>query len=80
MGVMALEALEIAPDEIHDIERAVRHLDTARLSAQMKTGSLDAGNQWRFGRANGPRPKELLETIAERLRAKEAEKEGEASA
>lgn len=80
MGVMALEALEIEPDDIHDIARAVRHLDKARLSAQIKSGSMEAGNQWRFGRANGPRPKELLETIAERLRAKEAEKEGEAKA
>lgn len=74
MGVMALEALEVEPDDIHDIERAVRHFDTARLSAQIKSGSIEAGNQWRFGRKNGPRPKELLESIADKIRAREAEK------
>lgn len=66
IGHLGLEAINVAPEEIADIERAVRHLDAARLDAQIKAQDMTAGADLRFGRDDGPRPQEILERLAER--------------
>lgn len=48
MGLMALQALNVDPDEIADVEAALRHLDETRLSEQISTGDLRAGFEKRF--------------------------------
>ena len=68
MGLISLEAINVAAEEIGDIERAVRQLDSARLDAQIAAGDIAAGSEYRLGRDGGPRPKEILETLAARLR------------
>lgn len=70
MGLSALETLDIDPDEIADAELAVRRLDEARLAEQMASGDLAAGIDLRFTAAANPRPREVLEQLAERLRAR----------
>lgn len=48
MGRRALEELAIGTDEIADVERAFRHNDETRLTAQMESGNLHAGREHRF--------------------------------
>ena len=48
MGRRALEELAIGSDEIADVERAFRHNDETRLTAQMESGNLHAGREHRF--------------------------------
>jgi monovalent cation:proton antiporter-2 (CPA2) family protein len=67
MGLAALQTIDIAPDEIADAERAVRHLDEARLAAQMESGDLAAALDLRFTAASTARPREVLEQLADRL-------------
>lgn len=68
MGIQALEALEVPPDEIIDAEQALRHLDSARLDAQIEAGDMRAGADLRFRASGGPRPREILDQLADRLR------------
>lgn len=48
MGLMALQALDIAEDEIADVEAALRHLDETRLQDQISSGDVRAGMDKRF--------------------------------
>lgn len=48
MGIMALQALERTPEEIHDIERAFRLMDKERLGRQIAEGDIRAGIELRF--------------------------------
>jgi len=48
MGLMALQALDVDPDEIANVEGALRHLDETRLQDQISTGDLRAGFEKRF--------------------------------
>lgn len=68
MGIQALEALDVKPNEIADAERALRHLDAARFDMQMESGDLRAGAHLRFRPGDGPRPREILDQLADRLR------------
>jgi CPA2 family monovalent cation:H+ antiporter-2 len=68
MGIQALEALHVAPDEIVDAERALRHLDAARFDMQMESGDMGAGAHLRFRPGDGLRPREILDQLADRLR------------
>ncbi|MCU0729147.1 MAG: cation:proton antiporter [Sphingopyxis sp.] len=68
MGLLTLQAIDIAPDEIADAEAAMRQLDSARLQAQIDSGDLRAGIDWRFGADDKVKSKEVLERFAERLR------------
>jgi len=68
MGIQALEALDVEPDDIADAERALRHLDAARFDMQVESGDLRAGAHLRFRAENGPRPREILDQLADRLR------------
>lgn len=68
MGIQALEALEVAPEEIVDAEKALRHLDAARFDMQMESGDLRAGAHLRFRPGDGPRPRDILDQLADRLR------------
>lgn len=68
MGIQALEALDVEPDEIADAERALRHLDAARFDMQLESGDLRAGAHLRFRPGDGPRPREILDQLADRLR------------
>jgi monovalent cation:proton antiporter-2 (CPA2) family protein len=66
MGLMALEALDIDPEEMASAERGMRQLDAARLDAQINTGDIAAAADLRFGDKMG-KSKEVLERLAERL-------------
>ncbi len=67
MGLSALQTIAIAPEEIDQAERAVRQLDEARLAAQMESGDITAGRELRFTEGPGPRPRDVLEQLADRL-------------
>lgn len=67
MGLAALQTIDIDPREIEEAERAVRQLDEARLAAQMESGDLAAGRELRFTAGPGPRPRDVLELLADRL-------------
>ena len=68
MGIQALEALDVAAEEIVDAEKALRHLDAARFDMQMESGDLRAGAHLRFRPGDGPRPRDILDQLADRLR------------
>ena len=67
MGIMLLSSLDISPEEINDSEAAVRHLDSARLAAQVEAGDIGAGSDLRFRAGGGQRSREILDQLAERL-------------
>jgi CPA2 family monovalent cation:H+ antiporter-2 len=67
MGLAALQTIDIDPRDIEDAERAVRQLDEARLAAQMESGDITAGRDLRFTAGPGPRPRDVLEQLADRL-------------
>lgn len=67
MGLAALQAIDIEPRDIEEAERAVRQLDEARLAAQMASGDITAGRELRFTASPGPRPRDVLEQLADRL-------------
>lgn len=67
MGLMALHAVDLPPDDIVLAECAVRKLDEARLSVQAETGDMRAGNDLRLSGASGKRPREILDLLADRL-------------
>ncbi len=67
MGIAALQTIDIEPQEIEEAERAVRQLDEARLAAQMASGDITAGRELRFTAGPGPRPRDVLEQLADRL-------------
>ena len=69
MGLAALQTIDIDPREIEEAERAVRQLDEARLAAQMESGDLTAARDLRFTAGPGPRPRDVLEQLADRLAA-----------
>ena len=69
MALHALEAIAVAPDDIADAERAVRHLDGARLNAQIDAGDMRAGLDLRFTAEGNQRPREILDRLADRLRS-----------
>ncbi|NCP11806.1 MAG: sodium:proton exchanger [Sphingomonadales bacterium] len=52
MGRLALEAIEIAEEEIADVEQAFRHNDQTRLEMQIEAGDLHAGSEHRFKTAS----------------------------
>ncbi len=69
MALDALEAIDIGPDEIADAERAVRHLDSERLNAQIDSGGdMRAGFDLRFTAEGNQRPREILDRLADKLR------------
>lgn len=68
IGRLGLQAIGLSDEEAEDIERAVRHLDTARLDAQISSGDITAGSDLRFRSGGGPRPREILEELATRIR------------
>lgn len=69
MAIHTLEAIDIAPEEIADAERAVRHLDSERLNAQIISGGdMRAGSDLRFTAEGNQRPREILDRLADRLR------------
>ncbi len=69
MALHTLEAINIAPEEIADAERAVRHLDSERLNAQITSGGdMRAGSDLRFTADGNQRPREILDRLADRLR------------
>ncbi len=65
MGLDLLTALDIAPEEIADAERALRHIDGARLDAQIASGDIRAAADLRF--AEGSKRADVLERLAQRL-------------
>ena len=67
LGIMALDIIGIDEREIADSERAVRHLDSVRLDAQMESGDLRAGHELRFRESGGPSRADVLEQLAERF-------------
>ena len=48
MALMALQSLETPVDEVRDIERAFRQMDSERLEMQIAEGDLAAGRHLRF--------------------------------
>jgi CPA2 family monovalent cation:H+ antiporter-2 len=68
LGGQVLDGIGIEHDEISDAERAVRHLDTARLAIQIDSGDIAAGRDLRFTPGGGQRPREILDQLADRLR------------
>lgn len=70
MGLKALDKLGVAPDEIADVEAALRHLDESRLRAQMDEGDLTAGASHRFRPGQGRQARSVLDLIEERRRTR----------
>jgi voltage-gated potassium channel Kch len=68
LGLMGIGALDVDDEEIADAERAVRQLDSARLSAQIDAGDMRAGSDLRFMEGGKRRPREILDQLADRLR------------
>lgn len=68
VGHLGLQAIGVSAEEAVDIENAVRQLDAARLDAQISAGDITAGSDLRFRAGGGPRPREILEELATRLR------------
>ncbi len=70
LGLMGLGALDLPGDEIADAERAVRQIDDARLTLQIDSGDMRAGLDLRLRPGSGQRPREILDSLADRLRAR----------
>jgi monovalent cation:proton antiporter-2 (CPA2) family protein len=67
MGIAALQTIGIDPREIEEAEGAVRRLDEARLAAQVESGDITAGRELLLTAGPGPRPRDVLEQLADRL-------------
>ncbi len=63
LGRKALVSLNLNPDEVDDIEAAVRQLDKARFQAQAASGDIGAAAHLRFTEERRGRPREVLETL-----------------
>lgn len=66
LGLMALEQLGVARDEIEDVEAALRQLDAVRLDAQISENDLAAGLDHRFVAGGGRQAASILEALRER--------------
>lgn len=79
LGLMALRHLDVDPREMEDVETTLRHLDDARLQAQLDEGDLSAGMDHRFKPGGGREAESVLEKLRQRrLAAKLAKDENEA--
>lgn len=79
LGLMALRHLDVDPREMEDVETTLRHLDDARLQAQLDEGDLSAGMDHRFKPGGGREAESVLEKLRQRrLAAKLAKEENEA--
>jgi glutathione-regulated potassium-efflux system protein KefB len=79
LGRMALRHLDVDPREMEDVETTLRHLDDARLQAQLDEGDLSAGMDHRFKPGGGREAESVLEKLRQRrLAAKLAKEENEA--
>jgi len=79
LGLMALRHLDVDPREMEDVETTLRHLDDARLQAQLDEGDLSAGMDHRFKPGGGREAESVLEKLRQRrLAAKLAKDDNEA--